>query len=212
MRPTDFDRLAVIKLFFPFVWLSLTHPVTYTCDTCTSTSMYCLSFYIYHLSAQQLLSCDLSVLPSPQRSYRHNWNHWNFIGAYWKGLDWIVFSDKKGLAKKIKENWIKLKLKKNVSYSSFFVTLFYFIFSPFFALQNLCFLILYIMLPFIMSSKNFHPYFISLTLPNQNLFWRHHVLTSPDLRGMTEVPWWEFSLLSTTSQLWMGQFPMFWCS
>lgn len=148
--------------------------------------MYCLSFYIYHLSAQQLLSCDLSVLPSPQPSYRHNWNHWNFFGAYWKGLGWIVFSDKKGLAKKIKENWIKFKFlkKKFLLCYPFLLNFFPFFF---FALQNPCFLILHIMLPFIVSSKNVHPYFISLALPNRSLFWRHHILTSPDLRGMTKV-------------------------
>lgn len=162
-----------MKLFFPSVWLNLTHPVTYVCDTCTSTSMYCLSSFIYHLSAPWLLSCDLPILPSPQPSYRHSWNHWNFIVAYWKQLGWIVFSDNKRLAKKIKENWIKLKkFFLNVNYNSFFVTLFCFIKSMLLnSVHNAAIHYVFKKLPSLFYFLDFTKPKSLLKTPCSNLYW-----------------------------------------
>lgn len=166
MGPTDFDRLAVIRLFFPFVWLSLAHLVIYIYDTYTSTTPYCLSFYAYHLSAQQILSWDLSV--SLLLSF-----HIGIIEIAETLLvlferDWVelYFQTKRDWLRKLKRIGSMLKLKKkkemSVSCGSFFPTLFCFTKSVLpDSVHNAA---------IHCKSKNFHPYFISLTLPDANFF------------------------------------------
>lgn len=210
MRPTDFDRLAVIKLCFPFVRLSLlnqcliyvTHGQAHLCivfpfiSTICRPNSYCLVTCLSFLP----LSLHIDIIEITE----------TFLVLTER--DWVElhFQTRRDWLRKLKRIESSLNFKKR---NSFFVTLFCLIFSFFFffTLQNPCFLILHIMLSFIVFKKR--PslfYFLGLTKPQSLLKTPYSNLSW--LEGNDKGLWWAFLLLSTTSQLWTGWFPMFWCS